>query len=94
MERAQRKKLKTVFERTLDGGFAFESKMPQNVQNSIKNVLKQKLVLSYVQIIEIPGLEDIKKIYSWFKNKLVVLTPTNRLVHFTDKTMPINWLSS
>lgn len=93
LERARGKRLKSVFSRNENNVFDFESAMPKETKNAIQGTLKQRLALSYMQILDVPGLEELKKIYFWFRFKLVVLTPASRLIRFTDKTMPTDKLS-
>ena len=93
LERARGKRLKVVFERDESNAFSFESSMSKEARNAIQGTLRQRLALSYMQIQDVPGLEELKKIYFWFRFKLVVLTPASRLIRFTDKTMPTDKLS-
>lgn len=93
LERARGKRLKLVYERNGDGKFEFESVMPKDARNAVQGTLKQRLALSYMQIHNVPGLEELKKIYFWFRFKLVVLTPASRLIRFTDAVMPTDKLS-
>lgn len=94
LERAQGKKLKTIYSRNSEGSFIFDRSLSKEAQAAIRGVIKQKLVLSYMQILNAPGLEELQKLYFWFRFKLTVLTPASRLIRFTDSSMPTDKLSS
>ena len=93
LERAHGKKLKPLFERTADGKIDFGNCIPETAQIVIKSVMPQKFVLSHVATLNNDYLEELKRIYSWFRFKLVILTPASRLLRFTQRFMPTGKLS-
>lgn len=94
LERAKGKKLTVVYERNADGNFVFEKGIKKDVKDSIKRVGKNILVLPFVRIQNLDGVDELKRIYSWFRFKFVVITPATRLIHFTDESMPTDKLSA
>ncbi|MCF0215194.1 MAG: ATP-binding protein [Fibrobacteraceae bacterium] len=93
LERAHGKKLKPLFERTADGKIDFGNCIPETAQIVIKSVMPQKFVLSHVATLNNDSLEELKRIYSWFRFNLVILTPASRLLRFTQRFMPTGKLS-
>lgn len=94
LERARGKKLKTVFERFVDGTINFEDSIPEKTRTVINSVMPQKLILSYIAILRNEDLNELKEIYSWFRFNLVILTPASRLMRFTQRFMPTDKLST
>lgn len=94
LERAKGRKLTIVYERNSDGDFIFEKGIKKDVKDSIKRVGKNILVLPFVRIQKLDGVDELKLIYSWFRFKFVVITPATRLISFTDESMPTDKLSA
>ncbi len=93
LERARGKRLKAIYERDAAGAFKFDGGMSKEARSAMQGALPRKLALSYMQILNVAGLEELKKIYSWFRFKLVRLTPASRLIRFSDQSMPTDKLS-
>lgn len=95
LEKVRGRKMKPIFERNSDGSIRILDKdIPKATRLAFQSVIKQKLAIPYAQSINVQGLEELKKIYSWFRFKLVILKPSSKLINFTDRSMPTNRLSS
>ncbi len=92
--RLKGKRAITIFERIRSDFSKTEKKIPKESVDFLKGCLPNKLAISSVVLREHEGLEDLKRVYEWFRYDLVVLSPYSRLVRFDDQTLPVEKVSS
>lgn len=91
--RYQGKRATIIYERQLNEFTKFAPKFPKEAKSFLSRVLSPKLALSFMSQNVPEGLDELKKIYDWFRYSLVIITPNSRIIRFDDNSMPTEKLS-
>ena len=92
--RLKGKRAITVFERVHGEFLKTEKSIPKESVEFLRGCLPNKLAISNVVLRKNEGLEDLERVYEWFRFNLVVLSPNSRLIRFDDQSLPVEKLSS